>query len=133
MGYDAEIWGWKERKEIEKIHERYLRWTMGVNRRTPGYIIREELKRGMMRGRTGKSAWRFERRLEERRGGEIARKCLEEMKKRWRRGKIIGKWKQERKEFMSEREVGIEEEETIEHEEIEKKIIENKRWKIIEK
>lgn len=36
----------------------------------------------MMRGRAEKKAWRFERKLEEGKGGEIARKCLEEMKER---------------------------------------------------
>ena len=28
MGYGAEIWGWEERKEIEGIHERFIRWTL---------------------------------------------------------------------------------------------------------
>lgn len=45
MGYGTEIWGWKQRKEIEEINERYLRWIMGINRKTLGYMIKEELKR----------------------------------------------------------------------------------------
>ncbi|KMQ84116.1 myb-binding protein 1a [Lasius niger] len=30
MGYGVEICGWKERKEVEEIHKRFLKWTMGV-------------------------------------------------------------------------------------------------------
>lgn len=31
MEYGAKIWGWKEKKEIEKIHERFLKWMLGIN------------------------------------------------------------------------------------------------------
>lgn len=31
MSYGAEIWGWKERKEVEALQERFLRWTMEVD------------------------------------------------------------------------------------------------------
>lgn len=34
MGYGAEIWGWKERRRIEGVYERYMRWTMGKHRDT---------------------------------------------------------------------------------------------------
>lgn len=53
------------------------------------------MDREMMKGRAGGRTWRFEKRLEEGKGGgELTRKCLEEMKERWRRGKLIGKWEQ---------------------------------------
>lgn len=52
-----------------------------------------------MRGRASKRAWKFERKLEEGKGGEIARKCLEEMKERWKKGRIVGKWEQRKKEI----------------------------------
>lgn len=44
LGYGAEIWGWEEREEMERLGERYLR-VLGVDRRTPGYMVREELQR----------------------------------------------------------------------------------------
>jgi len=31
--------GWEER-EMERLEERYLRWVLGVDRRTPGYLVR---------------------------------------------------------------------------------------------
>ncbi|XP_032689845.1 uncharacterized protein LOC116853082 [Odontomachus brunneus] len=68
MKYGAEIWGWREREELERVQERFVKWTIGVKRRTPGYMIKVEVGREKMRGRTGKRAWNFERKLEK--GGE---------------------------------------------------------------
>lgn len=39
--YEAEIWGWEEKEELERLQDRYLRWIMGLEKTTPGYIIRE--------------------------------------------------------------------------------------------
>lgn len=39
--YGVEIWGWEEKEEIEKLQERYLRWILGVERTTPGYVLYE--------------------------------------------------------------------------------------------
>jgi len=58
--YGSEIWGWEESQAIERIQERYLRWTLGVHASTPGYIIREEWKRDKMRIRTGGRAMSYE-------------------------------------------------------------------------
>ncbi|XP_039312991.1 uncharacterized protein LOC120359478 [Solenopsis invicta] len=63
MGYGVEIWGWKEREGVERLHERYLRWVLGVEGRT-GYLVREETQREKLRGRAGKRVWGFEERLE---------------------------------------------------------------------
>jgi len=71
LSYGEEVWGWKEREGIERIEERYLRWLLGMERRTPGYMVREELKRDKLRGRAGRRAWGFEKRLEEGRGGSL--------------------------------------------------------------
>lgn len=59
-----------------------------------------------MRFRASKRAWKFERKLEEDKGGEIAKKYLEEMKERWKKRKIIGKWERERKKYMEK--MGVE-------------------------
>jgi len=41
IGYGAEIWGWEESERVERTQERFLRWVMGADWRTPGYMIRE--------------------------------------------------------------------------------------------
>jgi hypothetical protein len=40
--YGAEICRWKEQEEVEKVQEKYLRGVLGVDRETPGYIVRKE-------------------------------------------------------------------------------------------
>jgi hypothetical protein len=30
--YGAEIWGWKEQEEVEKVNEKYLREVLGVDK-----------------------------------------------------------------------------------------------------
>lgn len=92
MGYRIEIWGWKEREEVEKIGKKYLRWLLGVDRRTPGYMIREEMQREKMRKRAGKRAWEYKRRIEEKREGTLIRRCWEKIKGRNKAGKIGSKW-----------------------------------------
>lgn len=58
---------------IESVEERYLRWMLGVDGRTPKCIVREELQRKKIRVRAEMTAWKYERRLEEGRGSELAR------------------------------------------------------------
>lgn len=41
---------------------------LGVDWRTPGYMIREETQRELLRGRAELRAWGFEDRLESRKG-----------------------------------------------------------------
>ncbi|XP_067208521.1 golgin subfamily A member 6-like protein 26 [Linepithema humile] len=120
MGYGVEIWGWKEREKMERIEERYLRWVLGVEAGTPGYLVREELQREKIRGRADKRAWGFEKRLEEGGGSEIARECRKEMKERFKEGKVRSDWEKERKKFFEEREITIEE--------VERKREEGEEW-----
>src|SRR5436190_13640875 len=103
MSYGVEIWGWREREGMEKLEERYLRWVLGVDGRTPGYMVREELQREKLRTRAGKRAWGFEKRMEEGRGGELARECWREMRERAREGKTGSNWERERKEYFEEK------------------------------
>ena len=104
---DDELWGgdlgWKVREKMEGVHERYLRWVLGVDWCTPGYLVREELQRDRLKGRAGLRAWGYERKLEEGQGGELARMCWEEIKGRAKRGKALGEWEGERRGFFEER------------------------------
>lgn len=63
-----------EREEIERIEERYLRWILGMDNKTPEYMVREELQRDKIKGRAGTRTWGFERRMEKRKRSELARK-----------------------------------------------------------
>lgn len=41
---------------MERMEKRYLRWVFGVDRRTPGYLVREELQKDKLRGRAERRA-----------------------------------------------------------------------------
>jgi hypothetical protein len=75
--YGAEIWEWKEQEEVERVQEKYLRWVLGVDRETPGYIMREECKRSKLRVRAAK----FEDRMGGREECRILSECYREKKK----------------------------------------------------
>jgi len=72
VDYGAEIWGWKEREEIEMVQDRFLRWVVGVEKYTPGYMVREELQKDKLRGRARLRAWGYKRKLGEGGGRELA-------------------------------------------------------------
>lgn len=40
MGYEVEVWGWRERKRLERMRERIGMWVLGVKWR---YMMREDL------------------------------------------------------------------------------------------
>lgn len=66
MGLEGEI------RKIERVQNMFVRWTIRRNKRTSGQMIREEAGRGKMSGKAGKRV-NFEKRLEEEKGGLIAR------------------------------------------------------------
>ncbi|KAH0818181.1 hypothetical protein GEV33_004610 [Tenebrio molitor] len=81
MMYGAEIWGWREQEGLEGVQGKYLKWVLGVDRETPGYIVMEETKRDGIRIEAGKRAMRFEERLIERGECRILQECLKEKRK----------------------------------------------------
>lgn len=43
ISYGVEVWEWREREGVDRLQERYLRWLLGVERSTPGFMVREEI------------------------------------------------------------------------------------------
>jgi len=98
LSYGVEIWGWKERKQIERLEERFLKWILGVEGSTPSYMVREELQRDKLRGRGARRARAYEKRIEEGSGSELGRECWKEIKKR--EGKATVGWEKERIDLL---------------------------------
>lgn len=81
--------------------------------------------------------WSYEKKLGEGKGGELVRECWKELRNRMKRGKVIGGWEEERKEFMERGKWNIEEIEKIremgklkreESRERERRIQRKERW-----
>lgn len=66
------------------------------------------MQREKLRERAGRRTWMFEKRLEERRRSDIGRECRLEMSRRFREGKMISGWEEERKRFFEEKDMKIE-------------------------
>lgn len=62
--YGVEIWGWKKRGRVEEIEKRGLGWLLGMERRTPGCLVKEKLQREKLQRRADRRAWRFDERRE---------------------------------------------------------------------
>lgn len=62
MEYGVEIWGWSERKELEKIMLDYVRWVFRLDF-TPRYIITRELGLDRLRIRWGIRARKYEEKI----------------------------------------------------------------------
>ncbi|KOC71370.1 hypothetical protein WH47_02415 [Habropoda laboriosa] len=94
--YGLELWGFKGRAEIEKIQVGYIKWTLGLDIRTPGYLVLEESKREKLRVKAGIRVWKFEEGVRKDVGRKIVKECLkgkEANKEQTRTGK-------EREEYL---------------------------------
>jgi len=85
---------------MERTHERFLRWVLGVDRRIPGYMVREELQREKLRSRAGKRVIDYEERLRGRGGNMWAHWCLKDMRERALRRGELSEWEKEREHFL---------------------------------
>ncbi|KAJ3622748.1 hypothetical protein MTP99_019028 [Tenebrio molitor] len=68
-------------EEVERVQEKYLRGVLGVDRETPGYIVREECKRNRLRVKAGKKAAKFEDKMDGREECRVLTQCWRETKK----------------------------------------------------
>ncbi len=84
MIYGAEIWGWGERQELQKLITKYWRWVLGVTWNVPGYIIQEEVDELQIWAKTWRRAYSYEYRLRK------------EEKESW--VNVCAKWRSEEKQ-----------------------------------
>jgi len=89
--YGVEIWGWEEKTEIESLQERYMRWILGLDRWTPGYVVREELKLENISIEAGYRALKFQEKMKRQAGDKLLRECRRENAKGYWRHTRWGK------------------------------------------
>jgi len=88
--YGAEIWGWKKEERLDKVARKYMKWILGLDKKTPNYTIKKETKMKEIKIEAIRRAVKYE---EETRQSEknIVLECMKEMEKEGRRGKV-SKW-----------------------------------------
>lgn len=65
LSYRIEIWGWKQREGVERLEERYLRWVLGLERRTPGFFDKGRNKERKVKGESRKESMGIRGEIEE--------------------------------------------------------------------
>ncbi|OXU21778.1 hypothetical protein TSAR_002994 [Trichomalopsis sarcophagae] len=63
MSYGCEIWGWEERKELEKVQLDYYRWILRLDFSTPRHIVYAETKIEKLNVDRGGRAIKFEEKI----------------------------------------------------------------------
>lgn len=82
--YGVEIWGWEEREKLESLQARYIRWTLGLERFTPKYIILEETKVEQISIEAGYRALKYQEKIKNSTENRILKECRREMEsKEW--------------------------------------------------
>ena len=61
--YGEEIWGFDEYEEIEKIKKKYIKWVFELDRNTPDYVLRRELKENSLFIDTVERALKYEEKI----------------------------------------------------------------------
>lgn len=75
MIYGAEVWTWKERKELERMQRKYIKWVLKLDRNTPDYIVMKETNRDDLIIKIGKRALKYEEKLKKQEKNTILGEC----------------------------------------------------------
>ncbi|XP_071582471.1 uncharacterized protein [Temnothorax nylanderi] len=96
MEYGAEIWGWSEKKELEKVMLDYVRWIFRLDFCTPRYVILRELGLEKLKICWGIRAMRFEKRSRGKKDGSLVKACWDEKETRDKKKKDLYNLERER-------------------------------------
>ena len=82
MSYAAEIWGWREQKELEKIQMDYMRWVLKLDFCTPRYIVYKETDSKKLMCDWGRRAVKYEEKIYKQKDNRLTTMCwLEKLEK----------------------------------------------------
>lgn len=79
--YGVEVWGWKERKELEKIHKKYIKWTLNLDSCTPDCIVYKETGTEKISSVAGCRAIGFEEKAMRDGERKVVIECIKEREK----------------------------------------------------
>lgn len=76
MSYGAEMWGWSECKELEKVQCDYYRWMLKLDFTTLTYLISRETNISKMKNFWAVRAFKFEEKILKQDVNKLAQVCL---------------------------------------------------------
>lgn len=80
MLYGAEVWRWRNDDRVDKIKRKYEKWILGLDVRTPNYILAEETKTKELRLEAVKRAIKYEEKSRQSKKLLVI-ECMEEIEK----------------------------------------------------
>lgn len=107
--YGVEIWGWREYKEMEGIQDKYIKWSLKLDRTTPSHMLHLETKREKISTKTGKRAIKYEEKIMKNEGNELLKECIKVKNKLSidirinRKRESAELWKKTRKKYLEEK------------------------------
>ncbi|KAK9304301.1 hypothetical protein QLX08_004291 [Tetragonisca angustula] len=101
LSYGIEIWGWKERPEIERMSGRMCKMAMGLNRNTPDYIWRMEAGREKVETEARRRAGNYLVSTAKMEKERLPKVCLREELRNWKNGRPSS-WMSELEAAMKE-------------------------------
>lgn len=78
--YGAEIWGWKNETRLDRIERKYVKWILGLDRKTPNYILIEETKMIEIRIEATRRAIIYEEKARNS-GKKLVVECIKDLEK----------------------------------------------------
>lgn len=82
---------------VEKCQEKFIKWSLSLDWNTPGYIVREETKRLLLRIEAEKRAVGFEDMIRKKSNNNILKECLREVEKN---KKSKNRWEKKREMYF---------------------------------
>lgn len=76
--YGAEVWGWGERKELEVVQKKYVKWSLNLDSYTPDYIVYKKANIEKLCTIASRRAIRFEEKTLKNGGKTLIIECIKE-------------------------------------------------------
>jgi len=74
--HGAEIWGWREKGDLEVIQEKYVKWSLGLDSCTLDNIVHKESGTDKIRITAGYRAMKFEEKASKRGNRRLLIECI---------------------------------------------------------
>lgn len=93
--YGTEVRGWRNEERVDSVKKKYVKWILGLDRRTPNYILVEETKMRELRLEAMKRVIKYEE-ITRKTKRKIVMECIKELDTEGRESEENKKGKEKR-------------------------------------